>query len=108
MALVTERVASGMGGACWIDITFESTGQQLADHFDVHNALPEPVRVTVRRDNAQLYQDWFGGGAGKNPNNPGVDTVVPAPGGLSWRRATKQTDWTVGFAYPSYPPGGGP
>jgi hypothetical protein len=104
VALVRERVATGMDGACWIDITYNDTGQLLADHFDVHNEASEPVRVTLRRTGVVLYQDWFGGGPEKNSHNPSVDTIVAAPPSLSWRRTAKQTDWAIGFAYPSYPP----
>ena len=113
MALVTDRVggANRDDGSYAITVTYESTGQNLVDYFSVHNDCPEPVRIIVRdAAGSLLHDEWYGGGPAKNPapHPNGPDTDVPAPAGLSWRRATKQTNFGLGFAYPSYPPEGAP
>lgn len=112
MALVTDRVggADRADGAYSIFVIYNDTGQFTVDHFRVENTCPEPVRVRVTGPAGELlHEDWYGGGATKNPRNPGTSTdVAPPSGNLSWRRATKQTTWGIGFAYPAYPPGGTP
>jgi hypothetical protein len=112
VALVTERVggATRADGAYSIFVIYESTGANVVDHLRVENTCSEPVHVRVTGPAGEtLYEDWFGGGAAKNPANPGTATDVapPAPN-LSWRRATKQTTWGIGFSYPAYPPEGTP
>lgn len=106
MAIVSEIVSASNrpDGRYSITIFYESTGFNITDHFEVHNDLPEPMRIRVRQNNVDLFMDWYGGGILKNPNNPNVDTVVPAPPNLSWRRASKSTNWSISVAYPSYPP----
>ena len=104
MAQVADRAVRGLGGLCWLDVVYETTGQQLAAQLVVRNDAPEPVRVRIRlADGTLALEDWFGGGSEKNPSHPDPETTVPCPPGLSWRRSSKQTQWGVSFAYPSYP-----
>jgi hypothetical protein len=111
MAQVTDRAGGAVraDGAYGIFVVYESTGANVVDHLRVENTCPEPVRVRVTGSTGEiLLEGWYGGGATKNPQNPGASTDVAPPASLAWRRATKQTTWGIGFAYPSYPPEGGP
>jgi hypothetical protein len=106
MALVTERVATAVSGQIWVDVTFNNTGQFLVDRFDVHNETGKPCRVQIQlaADNSVLFEDWYGGGSELNPRNPNIDTQVPVTQSLSWRRATKSTNWRYRISWPNYPP----
>jgi hypothetical protein len=90
VALVTEQVTSAMGGDVVVSVVYENTGQQLVNSFTVHNGLAGSIVVRVRANNGSVvYEQTFA---------PGDHTVLPADWGgqnLSWRRATKTTDWNL-------------
>jgi hypothetical protein len=89
MALITERITTQNMGLITLDVIYNNTGQQLVDHFSLHNGTDHAIIVWVDDQiQGELYRNTF----------PPGDHTIPPTGSISWRRATNNTTWSIGVS----------
>jgi hypothetical protein len=94
MAIARERVAT-RSDECYVDVVYESTGQQPVSAVEVVNRSLYPLRVLVEYPldpYTVAFDQTF-----QPQQAPYVFTAaeLPALAGLRWRRAAKLTDWAI-------------
>jgi hypothetical protein len=89
MALVTERITTQNDGHLTVDVIYELTGQNTVDHFHLSNGQPGDVLLVVFVAGVEQWRKSY------QPGEYDIDPVAEGFGTISWRRASRQTTWSL-------------
>jgi hypothetical protein len=89
MALVTERITSQNDGKLTVDVIYNNTGQNTVDHFHLSNGQPGNVLLVVFVAGVEQWRKSYA------PGEYDIDPVAEGVGSISWKRAQRQTGWSL-------------